>query len=223
MSRGVTTWTLAAVLALCSSVAVRAQTVVDRIAARVENDVVFDSEIRELGRYQQLSGGAAQSREKLLSELIEQWIVKSEAEASSFPRPDLAEIDGEQTALEKQLGSADALRKRMRELGLRAPSVRRMLGDQLYIERYLEYKFRPAAQVESDAIEKYYREELVPAMSKRGQAAPALDEVQELIRELLVQQEISKRATEWIAEARTRLKVEIFAGDEKPAPGKSEK
>ncbi len=186
-----------------------AQQVVDRIVARVEDDIITLSEVRELGRYQQLVQGRSDSDDPLLAQLINQWIVNTEATAARFPRPTETEVNGQLDRLGKQFPSAEAYYSRLRELGLTAAGVRRLVGRQLYLARYLDYKFRPVAQVEASAIEKYYREQLVPTLSARGQTVPPLENVQEQIRELLVEREISERADRWLQETRSRLKIEF--------------
>jgi len=111
--------------------------------------------------------------------------------------------------LAAQFGSADAYRARLQELGLTAESVARNVERQIYLARYLDYKLRPAAQVEIAQVEKYFREELVPELRKRGQEAPSLESVEGQIRELLTQREISARAARWLEETRARLRIEI--------------
>jgi len=187
----------------------RAQQVVDRIVARVEDDIITLSEVRELGRYQQLVQGRSDSDDHLLAQLINQWIVNTEATAARFPRPIETEVNRELDHLEKQFPSAEAYRNRLRELGLSAAAVRRLVERQLYLARYLDYKFRPAAQVDTSAIQKYYREQLAPTLTARGQTVPPLENVQEQIRELLVEREISERADRWLEETRSRLKIEF--------------
>lgn len=193
-----------------------AQQVVDRIVARVEDDIILLSEVRELGRYQQLVEGQAASDTRLLDRLIDQWIVASEAAAAHYPRPSEAKVDRALERLEKQLGGADAYRGRLRELGLSAAAVRRLVERQMYLARYLAYKFRPAVQVDAAAIEKYYREELAPPLAAKGQAAPPLETVQDQIRELLTERGINEHAARWLEETRSRLKVEGEAPGQQP-------
>jgi hypothetical protein len=187
-----------------------AQLVVDRIVARIEDDIITLSEVRELGRYQQLVEGRAGSDDRLLAELIDQWIVNSEATAARFPRPIEAEVNRELDGLEKQFASPEAYRARLRELGLSA-AVRRIVERQLYLVRYLDYKFRPAAQVDAEAIEKYYREQLTPQLTAAGQTVPPLESVEDEIRELLTERQIGERTSRWLDETRSRLKIELPA------------
>lgn len=182
--------------------------VIDRIVARIEDDILTLSEVRELGAYQELVQGRAENDDRLLEHLIEQWIVVTEATAARFPRHGEADAGREVEPLEKQFASPEAYRARLAQLELSEAAVRRLAGRQLYVSRYLDYKFRPAAQVDTAAVEKYYREELSPQLATRGQAAPPLENVQEQIRELLTQREISARAAHWLEETRPRLKIE---------------
>lgn len=209
MRRAITFMALLVGQAFLSVPTFPAQQLVDRIVARIEDDILMLSEARELGCYQQLVEGQAARDDRLLAQIIEQWIVNSEAAAARFPRPSEAEVQRQLGRLEKQFAGPEAYRDRLRQLGLSAAAVRRLVERQLYLARYLDYKFRPAALVDSSAIEAYYREQLAPSLAARGQAVPPLEEVQEQIRELLTQREISQRASRWLDETKSRLRIEL--------------
>lgn len=204
------------VLALAAAMAAAARPVcgaqsgqvVDRIVARIESEILTLSEVRELGRYQQLVQGASEAQEKLLDRLIDQWIIEREATSGRFSRPSAAEVDREIARLTAEAGGEEAFRARLRELGLEVAAVRRLIESQMYLSRYLDYRFRPAAQVEPEQIETYYREQLTPQLRARGESVPPLESVAERIRELLTQQEIDRRAERWLADARAQVRVE---------------
>jgi len=193
-----------------------AQQVVDRIVARVEDDILTLSEVRELEGFQRLLEGRAAGDEEAVRQLVEQWIVHTEATASRFPRPSEADVRSELERVEKQFPSPEAYRARLRELGLTPQAVGRLMERQLYLARYLDYKFRPAAQVDEAKVEQYYRDEFTPQLRARGQAVPPLEEVEERIHELLTQREISQRAGQWLEETRGRLRIEISLGGKTP-------
>jgi peptidyl-prolyl cis-trans isomerase SurA len=194
--------------ALSAASVARAQTVVDRVVARIEDDILCLSELRELGQFQQLAGGESESDDKLLDRLVDQWIVKTEADGAHFPLPDDADVDRQIEHLRQQLASAEAFEKRLRETGLTMPQLRRIVAQQLYLTRYLDYKFRPAVRIEPAEVEAYYRKTLVPQLAARGEAAPTLDAVDERIREVLVERNINELADRWLAESRARLHIE---------------
>jgi hypothetical protein len=185
------------------------QRVVDRIVARIEDDIILQSQVRELGAFQQLVDGQAESDDKLLKELIEQWVVATEANASHFPQPAPFEVDRETARLVSQFPNVEKYQARLRDLGLSDNQVRQLLIRQIYDERYVDYKFRPSVRVEGAEIETYYKEEFQPELAKKNQPVPTLSSVEEQIRELLIQRGISTMTSKWLDDTKSRLKIEI--------------
>ena len=209
-------------LALCATCglgvapASLADEVVDRIVVRIENDIIVLSEVRELAAYQQLVEGHAEPYDKLLNELIEQWMVNSEAEAAHFPPAAESDVAREIARIQGRFPSVAAYEQKLTELGITPQTVRRIVAQQIYLERYLDYKFRPAIQVDDAAIAAYYKQELAPRLAAKNQPVPPLSEVSEQIREVLVQQGISARAEMWFEETKSRLKIDISARPDAP-------
>jgi hypothetical protein len=52
---------------------------IDGVAARIEDDVLLESDVRELAAFQVLSDGQSKPRSELIRELADQWIVRGEA------------------------------------------------------------------------------------------------------------------------------------------------
>jgi parvulin-like peptidyl-prolyl isomerase len=190
--------------------------VVDRIVARIEGDIILQSQVRELGAFQQFIEGHADGDDKLLEELIEQWVVETEATASHFPQPAQSEIDRELTRLREHFANPEKYASRLNELGLSSAQVRRLLNRQIYVERYLDYKFRPSVQIEPADIDAYYKKELLPELAKNNQPAPERAAVEEQIRELLIQRGISGLTMKWLDDTKSRLKMEIEPAGGKP-------
>jgi hypothetical protein len=207
-----------------SPTGVRAQQVVDRIIARVEGDILLQSDLRELGASQQLFGGPIESEAKRLDELIDQWIIEHEAESAQFAQPSEEDVTSAIQQAEKNLGGEQEFQAKLKAQGLSIATVRRILSREILFSRYLDYKFRHAAQVDSAAEEKYYKEEFAPKMAARGQVAPPIDSVRDQIHEVLVQRDITARAEQWLADSRARLKVEVLTPMEgtSAAPPKGE-
>jgi hypothetical protein len=183
--------------------------VVDRVAVRVEDDVITESEIRELGAFQQLAEGKSKPRSELIQELLDQWIVRGEAATAKFPPPTAADVDRSFAAFLKQFPSQEDFEKHCAEAGLSDAAVRRILEQQLYLSRFIDYRFRAAAQVDAAQIEAYYRDEFSPQMKARGDPVPALDDVADTIREVLVQRAISARAAQWLDDTRSHLRIDV--------------
>jgi hypothetical protein len=203
-----------AVFAFASAIPSHSQEVIDRIAARVENDIILLSEVRELGRYQQLLDGKSETEEQLLDRLIDQWIVRTEAEASRVPRSSEEDIDRGVERVQKSFASPEEFDLRKKQCSLSDMDVRRLVASQLYLSNYLDSRFRPSVQIGAKAIEEFYQNALVPRAKARGQAPPTLDDARDLIHEALVQQGITEQAERWLKESRARLHIEklLMAG-----------
>jgi len=189
---------------------------IDGIAARIEEDVLTESEVRELAAFQELVDGQVKPRPELIRELADQWIVRSEALATNYPRPSPEDVEGNYAKLSKQFRSPEEFKDRCARAGLTEPDMRRILDEQLYLSRFLDYRFRPAAQVDDQQIERYYRDELTPQLKARGQSVPPLNEVDDTIREVLVQRAIDSLSTRWLDETRDRLKIDTVSRGDAP-------
>jgi hypothetical protein len=189
---------------------------VDGVAARIEDDIILESEVRELGAFQKLVDGSQKPRDELIRELADQWIVRGEIDTAKYPPPSVADVDRAYVQLSAQFGSPGEFARRCAALGLTEAAVRRMLQQQLYLSRFLDFRFRPAAQIDSKQIEAYYNDQFVPQLKAKNEAVPPLDDVEDTIREVLIQQAISNRSTQWLDDTRSRLKIDVVAHGEKP-------
>jgi len=91
----IATWrvSFAAVACLLFVSLVSAQEVIDRVVARIENDVILLSDVRLLSHYQLLVEGKAEGDAEILDRLIDQWIVRNEANVARTPQPSDPDID----------------------------------------------------------------------------------------------------------------------------------
>ena len=208
-SLGFWAWLASCMAAIAAPQSAPQAQIVDGIVARIEDDIITLSELRELAAYQKLLDGRSQSNEELRSELIEQWVVNNAATTARFPLPVGTEVDRELSRVENSFPSAAAYERRLAAVGLTSETVRRVIKRQIYLARYLDYKFRSSIQVSDIAIENYYREHLVPELQAKGQQAPPLANVTDQIRELLIEQGVNERTAAWFDETKPRMKIEL--------------
>ena len=199
---------LAAVLAVAAAGILGAQDILDRIVARVENDIILLSDVRALRHYQELVDGKPETEEQILDRLIDQWIVRTEAEVSHFPHPSDADMDRSLSQLQKSFASIDEYEARKKQSGLNDSEIRRIVGLQLYLSNYLDSRFRPGVQIDPKAIEDFYNNKVLPQAKSRGQEPPSLDAARDFIQEALIQQGINEQADRWLKESRARLHIE---------------
>jgi len=183
---------------------------IDGVAARIEDDVILESEVRELAAFQVLSDGQAKPRNELLRELADQWIVRGEANTAKFPFPSADEVENAYRQFVKQFPALEEFQKRLAAVDLTEAAVKRILAQQLYLAHFLDYRFRAAAQIDSKEVEKYYNQEFAPQLKARNETVPPLDDVEDTIREVLVQRAINDRAEKWLEDTRQRLRIDII-------------
>jgi hypothetical protein len=186
----------------------RAQEVIDRIVARVENDVILLSDIGQLAEYQIFVDGKAQSDDQILEHLIDQWIVRTEAAAARFPQPSDQDVQRSLARLKRSFSSPEAFEERKKQSGLTDDEILRQLKSQLYLSNYLDSRFRAAIQIDDNAIAEFYKNRLVPRAESRGQTPPTLEAAHDFIQEALVQGAINEQADKWLKESRSRVRVE---------------
>jgi hypothetical protein len=187
-----------------------AQEIVDRIVARVENDIILLSDIRALSRYQQFLDGKSETDAQILERLIDQWIVRTEANVSRFPQPSDAEIDRELERVQKSFASSEEYEARRKQRGLSVAEIRDMVAAQLYLSNYLDSRFRPGVQIDPKTIDDFYQKSVVPRAKASGQEPPPLDTARDFIQEALVQRGINDQADQWLVESKARLHIEKF-------------
>src|SRR6266849_6547035 len=182
-------YVLAGALLTLAVTRARSQELLDQIAARVESDIILLSEVRTLSRYQMLVDGKVESDAAILDRLIDQWIVRNEADTARFPHPADVEIAHGVEHLQASFASPDEYQARKKQSGLSDKEIQRMVAEQL---------------------EDFYQQAVVPRAKAHNQAAPPLDASREYIQEALVQRGINDQAEVWLKESRARLHVEKF-------------
>ena len=184
---------------------------IDGVAARIEDDVILESEVRELAAFQVLSDGQAKPRNELLRELADQWIVRGEANTAKFALPSADEVENAYRQFVKQFPSPEEFQKRVSGADLTEAGVKRVLAQQLYLAHFLVYRFRAAAQIDDTEVQKYYNEEFAPQLKARNETVPPIEDVEDTIREVLIQRAINDRAEKWLEDTRQRLRIDIVA------------
>jgi hypothetical protein len=205
--RAILTIFLLASVCLNSCQLLGAQVVIDRIVARVENDVILLSDVRLLSRYQLLVNGKSESDAEILDRLIDQWIVRSEATAAHTPKSSDADIDGALQRLQQSFDNRPDYEARRKLAELTEAEVRSLTADQVYLDNYLDSRFRPSVQVNEQAIQDFYQNAILPRAKARGQNPPSLDAAHDYIQEALIQSGINAQADRWLKESHARIHV----------------
>jgi parvulin-like peptidyl-prolyl isomerase len=205
------------VLLAGTGAALRAQeTTIDRIVARVDADIILLSDVRALERYQQLVDGKSETEAQVLDRLIDQWIVRNEADTALFPHPTPDAIDRGVERVQKSFTTAEEYETKKKQVGLSDDDVRAMVASQLYLGDYLDSRFRPSVHVEAKDIQEFYEKAVISRAQARGQEPPSLDAARDIIRDALIRKGIDEQTERWLTESRGRIVVEKMPAPEAP-------
>jgi hypothetical protein len=205
---------LAMAMLLATAASLPAQQLIDRIAARIENDIILLSDVRELSRYQLFVDGKAESDRAILDRLVDQWIVRNEAKAAMFPQPSDEDVNRSLRRLKRSFSTPEEFEERKKQSGLTDEDILRMLKSQSYLSNYLDTRFRPSIQIDEQAIEDFYNTRVVPRAESRGQTPPTIEAAHDFIQEALVQRAIDVQADKWLKESRARVHVDNLLGED---------
>lgn len=211
MRRGVLEF---AVLMLALLPPVAATVIVDRIVATVGQRMITLSDVQEAYRFECLLNqkplqplDAARIRE-VAGRLVDQALLEQEMESTQFPRVPPAEVDRRMAEIKKGFANNGEFHRALEQYGLDEQRVRRRAELQTNVLRFLDFRFRPGVQVDEPAIERYYRETLLPELREKGtQKIPGLEEVRDRIEEVLVQERINQQLDAWIKDLRRQATI----------------
>src|SRR5260370_13014996 len=107
--------------------------------------------------------------------LVDQWIVRTEANVSRCPQPSDAEIERSLERLRNSFTSTQEYEARRRQSGLNDAEIREMVAAQLYLTNNTDSRFRSGVQIDPTTIEDFYQKPPVPQPKPTGQAPPPRD------------------------------------------------
>jgi len=190
--------------------------IVDRIVAIVDGRVIAWSAAKAEANYQAFRNGEEPVRvlegealANIVSQMIDQSQLEKEMDRSLFSPPLSGVADEKAAETAKRFPDREAYLKALARFGLNEEELKRRLGLENVILLFVEDRLKPQAHIEPAEIETYYRETLLPQISKEG-SRPALSEVSAGIEQVLVQKEINRMLDEWLAQLKSRAKIKVF-------------
>lgn len=188
--------------------------IVDRIAIRVDNAIVKDSDIsRNLRATQFLNNdplnlGEANRREAA-RRLIDQSFIKREIELGDYPQASWDEADQQLDKLKSgRFKTAGAFQQALKKYGLVEPDLRFEFQWQLTVLRFIDLRFKPAVLVTDDDVAKYFRAHTA-ALRKANPGLTTLDDLREPIHGILVGEGVNQQFFAWLDAQRKSKKVEF--------------
>jgi hypothetical protein len=190
--------------------------VIDRIVATVNGHIILLSDWEDSLCYEAFSSGrpvdrmTADDRKSALDHLIDQELLREQLKDSDIQHASPEEVAQRVVEIRKQYAEAET------ELGwhrlldsyrLNEESLRSRVAAELDLMRLVDARLRPSVTVDSNSIESYYNQELLPQLRQSGGQTVPLVEVTAKIRELLTQKKISQLLTAWLQDLRAGSEI----------------
>jgi parvulin-like peptidyl-prolyl isomerase len=207
---------------LLASASVRG-VLLDRIVATVDGRAITLSELDHAMVTGSLERSAGEKddayRERVLSEMIDEYLRYRDALRFSPALPDPAEVDAAVATLR------DRLRKEgkdpdseFRAAGLDAAQVRAALERQIVVMRYVRDRFAGLVFVSPEDLDQEYAG-VSEEYRKTGRVAPPRDALDEELRARVRDRRTSEEIDKWTRELREKARITRLAPAPKPAAG----
>jgi DNA-binding transcriptional ArsR family regulator len=221
---------LAIALAMALTISALGGQVVDRVVTNVNGHVVLQSDWEQEVAFEALSNGrdpdsfTSAERQAALDRLVDQELLREQVRPGLPAPPEqvnahVAEFRAEVRKLRPDSASDDGWRAVLQRYGLTQRSLEKHLSDQIQLMKLVEDRLRPSIHIDQQAVETYYRDQLLPEMQKAGSRATPLTEVFSRIKDLLAEKKMNELLSGWLASLRSGshiLAPEPSAGERNP-------
>lgn len=196
---------------------------VDRVVAVVDEDPILLSDVERVIGLRVVEAQAGESpealRRRVLDGLIEQRLRLHEIGRFGFEQTPLEEVDRQVEQIAARFPDEAAWRAELARLGLGESDLRQIVARQLSVLAYVEERLGARVFVGVEDVRRYYEEELLPELERRGEPPPPIDQVREQIRGLLRERRLNEEIVRWTAELRTAADVvDLLDAPERPLP-----
>jgi peptidyl-prolyl cis-trans isomerase SurA len=197
-------------------------TVLDRILAIVNDDVILESDVDEERRFESIQpyrgSNAEFSRERAVQRLIDRTLILQQAALEPEDTITDQDLDAQLTKLRKDIPSCaeyhcetDAgWQKYLADRGFTLEGFRELWRKRMELLHFIEVRFRNGIRISDDEIKTYYEKTMLPEYARQNVTPPKLETVSKRIEEVLLQQQVSNLLRDWLKSLRAQGSVRIM-------------
>jgi len=197
--------TLALVVAASLGVALFAQTLLDRVVARVNGTVILLSDVRAAVLFGLIDAPA--ESEDGVEQMVQRSLLVEEVNRFPPPEPAADAVDAEVVRLRTRAGVS--IEEVERATGLTADNLRLLARDRLRIQTYIDQRFGLTVPLTDEQVLQYYRAH-PEEFTVNGQLT-AFDRAQGLARERAGLEQRQRTISQWLRDLRARADVTVPA------------
>jgi hypothetical protein len=188
--------------------------IIDRVISNVNGHVILQSDWEQELTFEAFSNArdpdsyTSEERKAALDRLIDRELLREQLRPSQ-PAP-AEQVAGRVAGVRKlypECVSETAWQARLQRYGLTQASLEKRMSDELQIMKLVEDRLRPSIQIDQQAVESYYTDQLLPDLKKSGGREAPLKEVFGRIRDLLAERKMNELLSGWLASLRSGSRI----------------
>jgi hypothetical protein len=179
--------------------------VLDRIVATVNGEVVTFSDVRAARQLRLIAGADAMTDDQVLDALIERRLTINEVSRYTSAAPPAADIDARRKAWESALPRGTTAAAALAMVGMRDAALTEWFRDDLRLAAYLDQRFTAAAQPTRQQAQAYFQEHRAD-FAVNG-ATPEFASVEPEVRRRVAAERRAARIKEWVAGLKQRAEI----------------
>jgi len=192
---------LALIVACGLGVSLAAQTLLDRVVARVNGSVILLSDVRAAVLFGLVDGPA--ESDDAVEQMVQRALLVEEVNRFPPPEPTAEAIESELARMRARAGvSIDEVE---RTTGLGAENVRSFARDRLRVQAYIDQRFGLTVPLTDEQVLQYYRAH-PEEFTTSGQLTP-FERAQGLARERAGLEQRQRTISQWLRDLRARADV----------------
>jgi hypothetical protein len=199
---------------------------VDRIVATVNDDPVLASDVEDAIRVEAFMQGRAVAEIPLADyraardRLIDRTLIRQQVTSGYIPPVQQVEWRMAQVRAAFPAAKSDAVwRDLLASYGIQEQQLRKSVEEQVQLMQFVDARLRHMVSVSRAEVEDYYKQKLLPELSRKGAVAEPLANVQSEIHELLLQGKIDAQLNAWLASLREQGNVRVLHSAVEAATG----
>jgi peptidyl-prolyl cis-trans isomerase SurA len=197
-------------------------TVLDKVIAVVNGDLILESDIDEEQRFEEIqpyrTADSNHSREFTVRRLIDRMLILQQAEIEPETAVSDKELDAQLTTLRKDIPACKQYhcetdagwQKYITDHGFSVDEFRARWRQRMELLKFIEVRFRNGIRISDDDIKAYYEKTMLPEYAKRHVAPPKLEAISPRIEEVLLQQQVGNLLRDWLTSLRAQGRVRIM-------------
>jgi hypothetical protein len=204
-------------------------TQIDRVVAIVNNELILESDVDEERRFVVFQPYSAPvgafSRSEAIERLIDRTLILQQSQEQRGKPITDAQVAANLEDVRKDIlackqyhcETPEGWQSFLKANGFTAPELNKIWRERMETLAFIEQRFRMGIRISDSEVKDYYTKTLLPQYAARNATAPKLDSISDRIREILLQQQVSKLLDDWLRALRASGNVQMMTtGDTAP-------